>query len=509
MRAIVKRFPGVLANDHVDFTVEAGEIHALLGENGAGKSTLMQVLYGLHRMDSGEILINGVSVKIDNPQDAIALGLGMVHQEFMLVQRFTVTQNVVLGAKDKGMMLDLKAESASIKALSERHQLAIDPEARVDSLPIGVQQRVEVVKLLYRNAKLLVLDEPTAVLTPAEKDRLFDVLRSLRAEGLSIIIVTHKLHEIMELTDRVTIMRDGRVVGTVVTKASSAADLARLMVGRDVNLRAEKKPVDRGDCTLRVHKLHVRDANGYEKLRGVTLDIHAGEIVGIAGVDGNGQSQLAEAILNLWPMESGQIFLSGEDITDRTVAERRSLGLGYVPADRRGVGLVSSLSIADNLILGSQRLKSRRGFLDRPAIRASARMIVTRFGVRSAGIETTAGKLSGGNLQKVILGREILRGPKALVVEQPTRGLDVAAIESIWKELLRERESGTAILLISAELEELMNLADRIAVMFNGEIVGIVDADGADTRALGEMMAGRVRITGEPQPEADSRVKSR
>jgi simple sugar transport system ATP-binding protein len=497
MRSIVKRFPGVLANDHVDLTVEAGEIHALLGENGAGKSTLMQALYGFHRMDSGEILLNGTPVRIDSPKEAITLGIGMVHQEFMLVQRFTVVQNVVLGAKgNKGPMLDLKADSARLKTLSERHHLAVDPEARVDSLPIGAQQRVEILKLLYRDAKLLVLDEPTAVLTAPEKDQLFDVLRSLREEGRSIVIVTHKLHEIMELADRVTIMRDGRFVGAVATAMSTANELARLMVGREVSLHAEKQEVDRGDCVLRVRELYVREAGGQQKVRGVSLDAHAGEIVGIAGVDGNGQSQLAEAILNLRPMESGQVILGGKEVTRLSVAQHRALGLGYVPADRRGVGSVSALSIADNLILGSQRSRTRRGFLDRPAIRAFARMVFTRFGVRGAGIETAAGKLSGGNLQKVILAREILQGPRALIVEQPTRGLDVGAIEAIWKELLRERASGTAILLISAELEELMNLADRIAVIFNGQIAGIVDAGSADVEVLGAMMAGGSSIEG-------------
>jgi simple sugar transport system ATP-binding protein len=509
MLGIVKQFPGVLANDHVDLTVEAGEIHALLGENGAGKSTLMQVLYGFHRMDAGEIRIGGEAVKIDSPRDAIAVGIGMVHQEFMLVQPFTVTQNTVLGAKKgEGSWLNLKAASARLKGLSERHHLAIDPEARIDSLPIGVQQRVEILKLLYRDAKLLVLDEPTAVLTPPEKDRLFDVLRSLRAEGRSIIIVTHKLHEIMELADRVTIMRDGRVVATVTTKASTADELARLMVGREVNLHAHKAEVERGECVLRIRELHVRDASGHEKVRGVSLDVHRSEIIGIAGVDGNGQSQLAEAVMNLRPVASGQVSLNGKDVTDLSVAEHRALGLGYVPADRRGVGSVTQLSIADNSILGSQRTRTRRGFLDRPAIRAYAQTLVSRFGVRSAGIDTAAGKLSGGNLQKVILGREILRGPKVLVVEQPTRGLDVRAIESIWKELLRERESGTAILLISAELEELMNLADRIAVMFNGRIAGIVDAKSANVEALGAMMAGSEAFAGGDGRELPREVKA-
>ena len=386
MRGIVKRFPGVLANDHVDLTVAAGEIHALLGENGAGKSTLMQVLYGFHRMDAGEILIQGVRVTIDNPRDAIALGIGMVHQEFMLVQPFTVVENTVLGLKEtSGPMLGLKRAAEKLQALSDRHHLAIDPEARVDSLPIGVQQRVEILKLLYRDARLLILDEPTAVLTPKEKDHLFAVLRSLRADGRSIILVTHKLHEIMELADRVTIMRDGRAITTVATATSNADELVRLMVGREVNLHVEKSPVRRGECVLRVDGLHVRDESGREKVRGVDLDVHAGEIVGIAGVDGNGQSQLAEAIMHLRPAESGQVFFKGEEVTRLNVARHRERGLACVPADRRGVGSVAELSIADNSILGSQRTRTRGPFLDETGIRSYARTLVTRFGVRSAG----------------------------------------------------------------------------------------------------------------------------
>jgi ABC-type uncharacterized transport system ATPase subunit len=503
MRSIVKRFPGVVANDHVDLTVQAGEIHALLGENGAGKSTLMQVLYGFHRMDSGEIFINGELAQIDSPKDAIALGVGMVHQEFMLVQPFTVVENTVLGLHERsGPFLDLKRASARLRALSDQHHLAIDPEARIDSLPIGVQQRVEILKLLYRDAKLLILDEPTAVLTPPEKDRLFSVLRSLRAEGRSIVIVTHKLHEIMELADRVTVMRDGRVLASLATAETTGAELARLMVGRDVNLHAEKSVVDRGGCVLRIAGLHVRDELGREKVCGVSLDVHAGEIVGIAGVDGNGQSELAEAVMHLRPVEWGRVMLKGKDITHLSVVEHRDRGLSYVPADRRGVGSVARLSIADNAILGSQRSRRHGFFLDRKKIREYARSLVTRFGVRAAGIDTPVSKLSGGNLQKVILGREILLGAAAMVVEQPTRGLDVGAIESVWRELLCEREQGTAILLISAELEELLNLADRIAVLFEGRIVGIVDAAVATTEELGLMMAGsNAQLAAETSPE--------
>jgi len=411
----------------------------------------------------------------------------MVHQEFMLVRRFSVVENIVLGLQDK---LDLRAASQRLRRLSEQHHLFIDPEAQVEHLPIGVQQRVEILKLLYRDARLLILDEPTAVLTTQEKDQLFTVLRSLRDQGRSVVIVTHKLQEIMELADRVTVMRDGKVVGTVLTADSNETSLARLMVGRDVDLRARKNLVPRGPVVLRVEGLHARDDAGQEKVRGVTLDVHSGEIVGIAGVDGNGQSQLAEAIMHLRPAEKGRVMLNDRDVTGMSVQQHRSAGLSYVPADRRHVGAVPQLSVADNAILGSQRQRTRGWFLDRTAIRAFAQELITRFGVRSAGISTAAGKLSGGNLQKLILGREIVRDAAAMVVEQPTRGLDVGAIEAVWAELLRERERGKAILLISAELEELINLADRIAVMFEGRIAGILDAADVTPEKLGLMISG-------------------
>ncbi len=491
MRKIVKRFPGVVANNDVDLTIEAGEIHALLGENGAGKSTLMQILYGFHSMDSGSILIDGEPVAINSPKDAIALGIGMVHQEFMLVRRFSVVENTVLGLnEDAGPMLDLRKAARRLRSLSDQHHLAIDPDAQVQHLPIGVQQRVEILKLLYRDARLLILDEPTAVLTTHEKDQLFTVLRDLRDQGRSIVIVTHKLQEILELADRVTVMRDGRVVGAVTTRQTTEQELARLMVGRDVNLRAHRVPVERGRAVLRVNGLHVRDDVGQEKVRGVSLDVHAGEIVGIAGVDGNGQSQLAEAIMHLRPALHGQVFLDEREVTRLTVGQHRALGLSYIPADRRHVGAITEMSVADNAILGSQRARTRGLFLDRRKIREYAERLVARFGVRASGIGAMAGKLSGGNLQKLILGREILQDAAAIVVEQPTRGLDVGAVESVWLELLRERERGKAILLISAELEELMNLADRIAVMFEGRIVGILDSANVTQEKLGLMISG-------------------
>jgi simple sugar transport system ATP-binding protein len=495
---ITKRFPGIVANDAVDLTVRPGEIHALLGENGAGKSTLMQILYGFHSMDSGEIWLDGQRVSITSPADTIALGIGMVHQDFMLVPTFTVAENTILGLREgRGPMLHLKRAAARIRELSAKHHLAVDPNAITSNLPVGVQQRVEILKLLYRDARVLILDEPTAVLTAPEKDRLFTVLRGLRAEGRSIIIVTHKLHEIMELADHVTVMRDGRNVASIAIEDTTGPELARLMVGRDVNLTASKQALTPGPCVLSVNGLSVRDHSGLRKVDSISLELHPHEILGIAGVDGNGQSELAQALLNLRPIESGSIIFNGEDITRVSVAKRRALGVAYVPADRRNVASVADLSIADNAMLTQPRANTRHGLFDKAAIRAKAQSIITRFGVRGASTETHASKLSGGNLQKVILGREIIAAPKVLIVEQPTRGLDVGAIESIWAELLRERAKGTAILLISAELEELLNLADRIAVMYEGRIVGIVDPAIATAEQLGMMMAGTsLEITG-------------
>jgi ABC-type uncharacterized transport system ATPase subunit len=490
MKNIVKRFPGVLANNNVSLTIQAGEIHALLGENGAGKSTLMQILYGFHAMDSGEILIDGEPVRLGSPKDAIALGIGMVHQEFMLVRRFSVVENTVLGLREGGALLDLQRASEKLKELSNRHGLALDPAAEVGSLPIGVQQRVEILKLLYRDARLLILDEPTAVLTPREKDQLFAVLRKLRENGRSVVLVTHKLAEIMEIADRVTVMRDGQVVATRSIGSTSGQELTRLMVGREVNLRADKSNQKPGGPILQIEELRVRDETGHEKVRGLSLEVRAGEILGIAGVDGNGQSELAEAVMHLREIESGRVLLNGADVTRLTVALHRKMGISYVPADRRHVGSVTEMSVADNAILGLQRKYTRGLFRGIREARESALGVVSRFGIRTAGIDFAAGKLSGGNLQKLILGREIMRGSAALVVEHPTRGLDVGAVEAVWGELLRARQECKAILLISEELEELLNLADRIAVMFEGRIMGVVDAAGASVEEIGLMMAG-------------------
>jgi len=406
----------------------------------------------------------------------------------MLVQPFSVVENTVLGFHGAELSrVDLTASVVRLKELSESYGLALDPFARVSDLPIGVQQRVEIIKLLYRDARLLILDEPTAVLTPQEKDKLFAVLRTLREGGHAVLLVTHKLGEIMEIADRVTVMRDGRTIETLAVAETSEAELARKMVGRDVALRSEKPAQSAGAPTLHIENLRVRDDIGHEKVRGVSLQVRAGEILGIAGVDGNGQSELAESVMNLRPAESGRFLLDGLDLTKLSVAGRRRAGLAYVPADRRGVGSVAQMTVADNAILGAEH----SGFFrDIRGDREAAQKLVAQFGVRAASIDAAAGKLSGGNLQKLILGREIMRGSKALVVEHPTRGLDVGAIESVRAELLGARAAGKAILVISAELEELLNIADRVAVMFEGRIMDILDPATASLEQIGALMAG-------------------
>lgn len=492
MRDVVKRFPGVLANDRVSLTIRAGEVHALLGENGAGKSTLMQILYGLHSMDSGEVSIDGQAVRIRSPRDAIALGIGMVHQEFMLIPPFSVAENTVLGTGGTWSVLNVKKAAARVKDLSDRYRLALEPTAKVADLPIGVQQRVEILKLLNRDARILILDEPTAVLTPQEKDHLFHVLRNLREAGRSVVLVTHKLGEVMEIANRVTVLRDGEVAGETLNIAqTSEAGLARRMVGRDVNLHAERSEAAPGAPVLCVENLHVRGDSGREKVRGVSLEVRRGEILGIAGVDGNGQSELAQAIMNLRSIESGSVALNGTDMTRRSVADHRTEGIAYVPADRRHLGSVVEMSIVDNAILGLRPDHGKKGlFRSACKERETADQLVRRFDVRTKSLDLAAGNLSGGNLQKLILGREILQGTAALVVEHPTRGLDIGAVESVWQELRRSRWEGMAVLLISAELEELLNLADRIAVMFEGRIVGTLEAASASIEAMGPMMAG-------------------
>jgi general nucleoside transport system ATP-binding protein len=493
LSGIVKRFPpDILANDRISLDVAPGEIHALLGENGAGKSTLMQILYGVYRKDAGEIRIDGKPCDFQTPRDAIRHGIGMIHQEFMLVRSFTVAENVAMGAESAAGRLDLVAVARRIAALASEFGLDVDPWARVEHLPLGVQQRVEILKLLYREARLLILDEPTSVLTPQEVGRLFAVLRALKAAGKSIVIVTHKLREVMDIADRVTVLRDGRAIATLPTQQVDEPALARLMVGREVLLHADKAPQLPGRPLLVIADLTVVDHAGQPRVRDLSLTVHAGEILGIAGVDGNGQSELVECLFGLRPAISGRVLLDGREITAWTPAARRKEHIAYLPADRRHVGSIAELSLADNVVLGRQREFARGGvWRDRRRAAAHANELIQRFGVRVPGPDFPAGKLSGGNLQKVVLGREVMHDPMVLLVEQPTRGLDVGAIETVWSELLAQRAQGRGILLISAELEEILNLADRIAVLFDGEIMGVMPANEAKIEVLGLMMAGR------------------
>ena len=492
LRGITKRFDKVVANNAVNLSIAPGEIHALLGENGAGKSTLMQILYGLYQADEGEIRVDGQPLQIRDPGTAIAHGIGMVHQEFMLVQPMTVVENVVLGLPQSHFgKLDLHAAAKRLTSLSEQHGLTVDPWARIEHLPIGVQQRVEILKLLYRDARVLILDEPTAVLTPSEKETLFATLDSLRQEGRSVVIVTHKLYEIMAIADRVSVMRHGQMIDTLAVSDTSEADLSRRMVGRDVVLKIDQPQSKPGAAVLKIDNLAVLDHAGNQKVWRASLTVRAGEIVGIAGVDGNGQSELAEALLNLRTVNAGSISLEGTPITALSTRQRRDLGIGYIPADRRGVGALTESSLADNAVLGAQTGFTRAlGLINRRAITRYANELIARFDVRTSGPELHAGKLSGGNLQKLILGREVSRNPKLLVVEQPTRGLDVGAVEAVWQGLLEARNRGCAIVMISAELEEILNLSDRVAVMYGGQIADVLARDDATPERLSLLMSG-------------------
>ena len=489
MRGIVKRFgAAVLANDHIDFVVEQGEVHALLGENGAGKSTLMQILYGMYQRDAGDICVDGLPVDIRSVSQAVAHGIGMVHQEFMLVEPFTVLENVVLG---QGRVA-LASARARLLALSAEFGLDVRPDACVEDLTIGQRQRVEILKLLFRGARLLVLDEPTAVLTPTEVNGLFEVLRKLVARGCSVVIVTHKLQEIRALADRVTVLRQGRVVAAGLRVAETdEATMARAMVGRDVLLTVDLPPMARGEAVLEVRDLCVASGQGTALVNGVSLEVRAGEVLAIAGVDGNGQSPFAEAVMGLRPAQ-GRVSVCGQRVDELSPGARRGTGMGYLPADRRGVGGVMDLSLEANGLLGQQGEFTRgRYWLSARRVAAHAEQLIQRFKVRASSAQQLAGSLSGGNLQKLLLGREFSRQPRFLLLEQPTRGLDVGAIESVWGEILEQRKAGAAILLISAELEEVFNLADRIAVMYQGRIMGVLDRASATMELVGQMMGGQ------------------
>jgi general nucleoside transport system ATP-binding protein len=493
---ITKRFGALVANDNIDLTVEPGEIHCLLGENGAGKSTLMNVLFGLLRADSGEIRIDGTAVHFADPGDAIAQGIGMVHQHFMLVPVFSVAENVVLGFEPTRPFgfLDRKAARAEIRKLSSEFGLEVDPDAIVEDLPVGLQQRVEILKALLRDVSLLILDEPTAVLTPQEIEGLFTIMRSLAESGRSILFITHKLKEVLAVADRITVMRQGRVVGTTTPAETSEEGLATMMVGRNVDLVVRKSEAHPGDGVLELAGLTLADERGVTTVDHVDLTVRAGEVVALAGVQGNGQTELAEALIGLSPVRSGTIHLAGKDITGATPRHALRAGIAYIPEDRQREGLVLDMSIADNLVLDlhNQAPYARHGARNLVEVRDSAQHKLTDFDIRATSVETPVGTLSGGNQQKVVAARELSRPVKLLVAAQPTRGLDVGSIEYVHRRIIEERDRGVAVLLISSELDEILALADRVAVMFRGAIVGIV-APNVGREQIGLMMAGAER----------------
>jgi ABC-type uncharacterized transport system ATPase subunit len=493
LKGITKRFPGIVANDRVDFDLRRREVHALLGENGAGKSTLMNILYGLYRPDEGEVLLRGKRAEIRSPQDAIELGIGMVHQHFMLIPVMTVAENIVLGTEPtrNGVFLDSDAARDRVQRLSSTFKLAVAPDARIEDVSVGQQQRVEILKALYRGADILILDEPTAVLTPQEALELFAILENLRQEGLSIIFISHKLGEVLAIADRITVLRRGQAVGTVPRDGATREGLAKLMVGRDVLLRVDKRPSEPGETLLEVEELHVTDQRDLEAVRGVSFSVRAGEIVGIAGVDGNGQSELIDAIAGLRKSTSGRISVEGRDVSHDSANDILDAGLGHIPEDRQRRGLVLEFTLAENLALHEydRPPASRWGWLFPSRIIERARRLLREFDVRGGGPNTLAASLSGGNQQKVVVAREVSRNPHVLLAAQPTRGLDVGAIEFVHRRLVEERDNGRAILLISLELEEVLSLSDRILVLYEGRIVGEFPPDVSEEE-LGIAMTG-------------------
>jgi simple sugar transport system ATP-binding protein len=494
LQGITKRFPGVLANDHISINLMRGEIHALLGENGAGKTTLMNILYGLYKPDEGDIYVKGKKLTIDTPSDAIRAGVGMVHQHFMLIPVFTVTENVMLGDEylRPGGFLDRKKVAQRIREISQQYNLQVDPDAYVKDLPVGIQQRVEIIKLLFRNADILILDEPTAVLTPQEVNELFKIMKNLVEQGKSIILITHKLREVMEFADRTTVIRGGRVIGTNRPSETNQFELASMMVGRQIELNFEKKAVDAKEAILGVKNLKVLDAHHQVAVQEVSFEVRAGEVLGIAGVQGNGQTELVRAITGLIHPVEGKLNLLGHDITHATVKQITELGTAHIPEDRQKDGLVLSYSIEDNLILNTWYKEpfTHNVVLQRNIILDNAKQLVSNFDIRTPNSQTATSTLSGGNQQKVIVAREFSRPIKLLVASQPTRGLDVGSIEYIHKRIIEKRDDGCAVLLVSTELDEIMQLSDRIAVMYRGQILAIADAKTITREEIGLLMAG-------------------
>jgi general nucleoside transport system ATP-binding protein len=495
MRGITKRFPGVVADDHVDFDLRRGEVHALLGENGAGKSTLMNILYGLYKADEGEILLNGKPVTFGSAKDAIDSGIGMVHQHFMLIPVMTVAENIVLADEPTraGVFLDFDAARERVRRLSETFKFAINPGARVETISVGQEQRVEILKALYRRADILILDEPTAVLTPQEAQELFEILRTLVREGMSVIFISHKLNEVLEIADRITVLRRGKKVDTIPREGATEEGLARMMVGREVLLRVEKEPGEAGDVLLEVSDLSIEDERGLPVVRDVSFNVRAGEIVGVAGVEGNGQSELIEAITGLRSYKAGTVAVGGKVVSHPTARRMLDAGVGHIPEDRQRRGLVLEFTIGENIALHDygRRPFSRLGWLFPRQLIRRARELIREFDVRGGGPNTRASALSGGNQQKLVAAREVARDPKVLVAAQPTRGLDVGAIEYLHRRLVEERDEGRAIMLVSLELDEVLSLSDRILVMYEGRIVA-EHASGATEEEIGfEMLGGR------------------